>query len=161
MNLLFMKAIKTIIILSLLLITYTSDAYAQSRYKDVCIMRGGNDPAKRPYSDWRTDCVYAANYNKYPVTLQFEYKLKSREAPWQMSETYQLAPFQEPDYHSIDYDKTDIPAGYSEYRLLDSFNSEIKALRIVYVKIDHSERNAKRTKDIGNLLIGVGNSMNK
>ena len=159
MNLSLMKTIKTIIILSLLLITYTTDAYAQSHYKDVYIMRGGNDPEKRPNSDWKTNCVYGANLNNYPVTMRFEYKLNSREAPWRKSNTYQLPPFQMIDPHTIDYNNTDIPAGYFDYRLLDSFDGEIKALRIIYVNIDHSERNAQRTKDIGNLLIGVGNSI--
>ncbi len=147
------KMNKKLFLLGLFLLAFTANLFA-SVYKDVCIERGGDNPDEYPNSDWTTNCVYVCNLNEYPVILQYEYKLNSRDAAWQRSKEHTVEPYKEVstfEYENLD---TRIPYGYKNFTLLDCFDGEIKALRIVYVKIDHTERNKKRSEDIQKFLFG-------
>lgn len=125
--------IKFIVIVNILLLS-CSAIFAQTvYYKDVFIMRGEKDIEKCNKCDWTKNCVYIANYNKYPCIVHFEYKLGSKNAPWQkyiIENDVEVS--ERPEY--VEMGSTDVPFGLLEYRPVACFDSEIKALRITYVK---------------------------
>ncbi len=150
-----MKRISPFIIIGLFLLAFATDAFAQSSYKGVSITRGDKDPRNCIEGDWRTNCVYVCNYNKYPATVRFEYKLNSRDAPWQQSGTYELKPYQEGQLKN----RTDKPRNMKDYNKLECYNGEIKALRIVYVNIDNSEKVKEVLAKIGIVTLGAASIM--
>ncbi len=154
-----MRAIHRILVVGLFLFAFIANSYAQSNYKGISITRGGVDPMQSRHGDWTTDCVYVCNFNEYPAEIQFEYKLNSREAPWRKSKKYTVQPSE--DMSAFDYQQmeTDKPYGMKDYDYLESYDGEIKALRIIYVNIDYSERNKRILKGTGEFIDGMVQGM--
>ncbi len=154
-----MKPIYKILVVGLFFFAFIANSYAQSSYKGITITRGGLDPMNSKYGDWTTYCVYAVNYNKYPAKVQFEYKLNSREAPWQKSEVHLMQPTKSVSIYDYQQKQTDRAIGDADYKRLECYNGEIKALRIIYVDIDYSERNKKILKGTGEFIDGMVQGM--
>jgi hypothetical protein len=145
---------KTNVFIAILLLPFAfcGQAIAQSTYKDVYITRGDKDSDSCHSCDWTKNCVYICNYNKYPVIVKFEYKLNSREAPWQ-SYTIENA-VSVSVRQDLDVNYTDIPYGLWDYQVVDCFDGEIKALRITYVDILSPSFLQKTGKSLEDFLDG-------
>jgi hypothetical protein len=136
-----------------------SQAFAQSSYKNVYIARGDRASDQCSSCDWTKNCVYITNTNKYPVRVKFEYKLNSREAPWQSYIIEEDVPYSE--RQELEINQTDIPYGLWNYYLVACFGSEIKALRITYVDIVKPSAGQKILEGTDAFLRGYYNGSNQ
>jgi hypothetical protein len=148
---------KLFIVMVISLFALCGQAFAQvSGYKNVYITRGDKDPDTCSSCDWTKNCVYIMNANEYPVRVRVEYKLNSRDAPWQSYNIEEEIPYSE--RQELDSGQTEIPYGMREYQLIDCFEGEIKALRITYVNIIKPSAGQKINKGINDFVEGYNNA---